>query len=230
MIKLYYCETSCASHKVMLFLSEYEYKCELMHIDLRKQEHISSDYCKINPKGLVPALIDESKNKVICGSTDIMLYLLPESSTEIVQYCRDLEALHDPYLRTLSYHLLFMYKTISTEKKNQLLHLAKTHPFKERGEFLEKAILKQLDPKLIDKSYERIEESMRHMENMLKHNNFNSKDAIFIFGKHYTMADAAALATLYRIKKLNIPIKSDLVTEYYLLHTERESFNIAQIK
>lgn len=233
-MELYYCETSCASHKVMLYLSEMGIVHDKKHIDLRKQEHLSSDYRSINPDGLVPTLVDDGE--VVCGSTDMMRYLdnkyvsgekilSPMEKNQVVEFCYQLEKLHDPYLRTLSYHLLFMNRDLSAEKKQALLDLAANHPNQARGEFLKDAVLQQLDADLIKQSYAAIDAFVMDLEVLLKHGKGE-----YLFADKYTMADAAALATLFRIKKLKLPIQSNLVEQYYLQNQQKESFKLAGMK
>ena len=112
---------------------------EGVHIDLRKQENITSDYRKINPQGTVPAM--QSGNNIICGSTKIILYLeehypgtrLLSASEGIrqqeIDFCYSHEALHDPYIRLLSYINIFMnpenHKKLDIE---HILQLAENHP------------------------------------------------------------------------------------------------------
>jgi glutathione S-transferase len=218
----------------MLYLSEMRIAHDKKHIDLRKQEHLSTDYRRINPDGLVPTLVDAGE--VICGSTDIMRYLddkyvagkqslSPMEKNQVVEFCYQLEKLHDPYLRTLSYHLLFISRDISAEKKQVLLKLAADHPNQARGEFLKDAVLQQFDAHLIKQSYAAIDAFVMDLDILLKHGKGE-----YLFADKYTMADAASLATLFRLKKLNLPIQSNRVEQYYLQNQQRDSFKLAGIQ
>jgi glutathione S-transferase len=55
-----------------------------------------------------------------------------------------------------------------------------------------------------------ITQAIYEMEALLKNNNSG-----YLFGESFSMADAAALATLFRIRKLNMPIQSKIVSDYF---------------
>ncbi len=88
MITLHHCNISYASHKARLYLAEKGLPWHSVHIDLRKQENISSDYRNINPNGVVLAMQDE-QGKIHCGSTELMQYLektYPQASLLSVKF------------------------------------------------------------------------------------------------------------------------------------------------
>ncbi|MBE9171026.1 glutathione S-transferase family protein [Pleurocapsales cyanobacterium LEGE 06147] len=58
MIKLYGHEVSGNSYKAQLLLSLLEIDYQYLSVDLRKGEHKSPEYLKLNPFGQVPVLID----------------------------------------------------------------------------------------------------------------------------------------------------------------------------
>src|SRR3990167_9835483 len=152
MLTLYHCHNSYASQKVRLYLAERSIPWESHHIDLLKQEHITKEYVKINPRGLVPALDDDGK--IILNSTDIMQYIEDhyvkdiligaDLSRQIYEFGKKDEDLHDPHIRTLSYHYLWMNREASPEEVDRVLTLAKKHPDRARGEFLARAIQRQI--------------------------------------------------------------------------------------
>ncbi|NIB42318.1 glutathione S-transferase family protein [Pseudomaricurvus alkylphenolicus] len=72
-ITLYHAGLSPCAHKVRLVLVERKIPFEGRHIDLMSKENLEPEYLKINPKGLVPALID--KGTVVTESTVICEYL-----------------------------------------------------------------------------------------------------------------------------------------------------------
>ncbi len=55
MLKLFYSKKSCA-YAPHILLYEIGAEFEAQHLDFEKNEHISSNFLKINPKGRVPAL------------------------------------------------------------------------------------------------------------------------------------------------------------------------------
>ena len=55
---LYHNELSPCAHKVRLVLEEREIPFEARAVNLMAKENLRPEYLKINPKGLVPALVD----------------------------------------------------------------------------------------------------------------------------------------------------------------------------
>ncbi|MCP4474211.1 MAG: glutathione S-transferase family protein [Gammaproteobacteria bacterium] len=116
MLTLYHSMRSYASQKVRLYLAEKSIPWKSQHIDLLKQEHLTPTYIAINPRALVPTLI--AGDKTIFNSSDIMQYIedhFPSTATidadlskRIYNFCKDDEKLHDPHIRTLSYHYLWL--------------------------------------------------------------------------------------------------------------------------
>lgn len=72
-MKLYTFEESGNSYKVRLLLSFIGIECEQVEVDLMADEQHQSEYLAINPRGEVPALVDESL--VLRDSAAIMIYL-----------------------------------------------------------------------------------------------------------------------------------------------------------
>lgn len=81
MITLYHHSISVCAQKVRITLDEKGLSYEGREVDLMKQEHLSPEFLKINPKGLVPVLVHEGVP--ISESTIILEYLedaFPEKS------------------------------------------------------------------------------------------------------------------------------------------------------
>ncbi len=73
MLVLYHHNISVCAQKVRIALAEKELPHERRHINLMKAEQVAPDYLKINPKGVVPALVHDGQPVV--ESTVIMEYL-----------------------------------------------------------------------------------------------------------------------------------------------------------
>ena len=73
MLTLYHHNISVCAQKVRLQLAEKHIPYTPRHVDLMKSEHIQPDYLKINPKGLVPALVHDGAS--VIESTVIMEYI-----------------------------------------------------------------------------------------------------------------------------------------------------------
>jgi glutathione S-transferase len=73
MITLYHHNISVCAQKVRIALDEKRLPYVGREVDLMKQEHLSPDFLKLNPKGLVPVLVHEGVP--ISESTIILEYL-----------------------------------------------------------------------------------------------------------------------------------------------------------
>jgi glutathione S-transferase len=236
MITLYYCQTSYASHKVLLYLAEKKLEYTPIHIDLRKQEHITSDYRNINPNGTVPSLIDDDGTTLI-NSTQIMErleqkhpepQLLPNNKQQrqqIHDLCIAHEKLHDPYIRTLSYANIFM----SEENRGSLdveyiAHLAQNHPNPERGKFLKRAIQGKLTSEEIASSKQEVITALQNINTLLEVSRSG-----FVIGNSYSIADCVCTATIFRIAAINMQHDIDAfpaISNWYQQMSQRTSFKI----
>lgn len=73
MLTLYHNHMSTCSQKVRLCLAEKGLEFQAMNIDLSGLQHLTAEYLKINPNGLVPALVHDGET--IVESTVICEYL-----------------------------------------------------------------------------------------------------------------------------------------------------------
>lgn len=237
---LYHDRRSYASQKVKVYLSEKNIQFESHFIDLLKQEHITDEtYKYIHPRGTVPALKDNET--IICNSTEIMEYVsakyLPKSdvffnsslSAAVHDFCKQDELLHDPHIRILSYHNLWMARRRTDEENNRLLALAAKHPDKVRGEFLAKAVRGQITAEEIRLANMAISNALLDMEHR-----FTDSQSDFIFGNEYSMADAVCTVRLFRFGRLNVKIELlkdqyPRTAAFYERVKLRNSFNELQI-
>jgi glutathione S-transferase len=79
MLTLYKAGNSICTQKVVITLAEKAVRYETVNINLFKNEQYDPAYLKINPKGVVPSLIDDGK--IIVESTLICEYLDETIST-----------------------------------------------------------------------------------------------------------------------------------------------------
>lgn len=73
MLKLFHWFTSTCSKRVRICLAEKELQWESQHVRLDKLEHLSPEYVKLNPEGVVPTLLHDGR--VLIESNFIMEYL-----------------------------------------------------------------------------------------------------------------------------------------------------------
>ena len=237
MLTLYHCDNSVASQKVRLYLAEKTLPWKSILIDLLNQAHLTSNYRNINPKALVPALQDE-QGMIHCGSTEIIRYLeslypdpclVPLNNEEIklvYNICKQHEILHDPYLRTLSYHNLF-FNTKNREAINvsRVLELAASHPDRARGEFLRRVIQQEFTQSELDDCRKNIKMALDNIEQYLKQGDGN-----FIVGEYYSIADVVCCVSVWRIEQLkltNLINQHPMVKDWYNIMQQRPSFEKA---
>ncbi len=67
MLVLYHHNISVCAQKVRIALAEKQLHHESRHINLMKAEQVTPEYLKINPKGVVPAIVHDG-NPVIESS------------------------------------------------------------------------------------------------------------------------------------------------------------------
>lgn len=72
-LHLYFASQSACASRVRLLLAEKGLAWTGHHLDLLKKENVDPAYFAINPRGLVPTLVDDGQ--VIIESADIMFYL-----------------------------------------------------------------------------------------------------------------------------------------------------------
>ena len=112
----YHFTVSNCSQRVRLALEEKGLEWTSHHLNLPGNEHVTSDYQRINPKGVVPTLVHDGQ--VVLESNDILVYLdeqFPEpplrpAEAAARQRMRELIALSSafqPTIKTLSHELLF---------------------------------------------------------------------------------------------------------------------------
>ena len=72
-LELYHNDMSACAQKVRLTLAEKGIQWQGHHLDLRAGDQQKADYLRLNPKGVVPTLVEDGK--VVRESTVIMEYL-----------------------------------------------------------------------------------------------------------------------------------------------------------
>ncbi len=73
MLELYHNDMSACAQKVRVTLAEKQLQWESYHLDLRAGDQQTPEYLKLNPRGVVPTLVDNGR--VVRESTVIMEYL-----------------------------------------------------------------------------------------------------------------------------------------------------------
>lgn len=135
-LHLYHGDISNCSMRVRMTLCEKGLDWTSHHLDLKKKENVSDDYFGINPKGLVPTLIDNGVVHV--ESNEIIDYLdetYPEPSlresgneAEMLEWLSLATSIHVPAVKPYVYATMIqkkVQKTVEEEKMYQELQTNK---------------------------------------------------------------------------------------------------------
>jgi len=188
-LHLYHGDISNCSMRVRMVLSEKGLDWTSHHLDLKKKENISDDYFGINPKGLVPTLIDNGVVHV--ESNEIIDYIdetypepslrLADNNEQMLDWLQLATSLHVPAVKPYVYATMIqkkVQKTAEEEKKYQQLQTNK-----ELKDFHSKhAGGNAFGDKDITRSLEILEQSFTKLENTLE-------GRIWIMGEQFTLAD-----------------------------------------
>jgi glutathione S-transferase len=188
-LHIYHAGISNCSMRVRITAEEKNLDWDSHIINLRKQENLEDWYLKINPKGLVPAIIDDGV--IVTESNDIMLYLeekypkprlLPEDPQEAEEVKRWVNLASEVHLRTIK---TYVYGSIggASKKKSDMERYRQIQPDKELVEFHEKS-LEGLPEGEVKRAAEQIHQIFAEIDEELK----NQK---WIVGKNVSLADIA---------------------------------------
>jgi len=125
-IHLFHFVMSNCSQRVRIALEEKRLEWTSHHVNMMGHEHLTRDYQRINPNGVVPTLVHDGQ--VVLESNDILRYLdehFPEpaltpkggASREAMETLIDLASDFQPTSKTLSHELLFRaFRKVSAEE------------------------------------------------------------------------------------------------------------------
>ena len=188
-LHLYHGDISNCSMRVRMTLWEKGLDWTSHHLDLKKKENISDEYFGINPKGLVPTLIDNGVVHV--ESNDIIDYLditYPEpslrtldSEEELLEWLRLATSIHVPAIKPYVYATLIQKKVQKTAEEELKYQELQTN--NELKDFHAKhAGASSLGDEDLIHSKKILEECFVKLDDALKDRNW-------IMGEQFTLAD-----------------------------------------
>jgi glutathione S-transferase len=142
-LHLFHFMLSNCSQRVRLGLEEKGLAWTSHHVNLGANEHVTSDYQRINPNGVVPALVHDGQ--VVIESNDILLYLedrFPDpplrpadaAARGEMERLMELSGAFQPMFKVLSHELLFRpFRKVGAE---EIALYEKQHSDKSLVEFL----------------------------------------------------------------------------------------------
>jgi len=190
-LHLYHGDISNCSMRVRMTLSEKGLEWTSHHLDLKKKENISDDYFGINPKGLVPTLIDNGVVHV--ESNEIIDYIdetYPEPSlrvtnneAEMLEWLRLATSIHVPAVKPYVYATIIQKKVQKTPEEEKKYQALQTN--KELKDFHSKhAGSKALGEDDLQRSEEILSECFTRLDQTLD-------GQTWIMGEQFTLADIA---------------------------------------
>jgi glutathione S-transferase len=229
MLKLYHNDMSSCSQKVRLVLAEKRLEWENCHLELRKGEHQQPWYVKLNPRAVVPTLVDG--DVVVPESNVINEYLderfpdpplkpaTPFGRARMRLWTKQLdEGVHDAGIAVISFALAFRHQYIVRGEAGKAMLESIPDPIKRerRRDVIEKG----LDSPHFAVALRRMLALYDDMEKALGQHRF-------LVGNEYTIADAAFTPYVNRLDHLDIMGVLDghpRVRDWYRRLQERASF------
>jgi glutathione S-transferase len=210
MLRLYHFWDSFCSFKVRLCLEEKGLAWSGELIDLMAFENLRPDYLAINPKGLVPVLVDgQGDSGVTIPESSVINEYLDEKYPEPALRPADpaaraamrLWVLHEEEelfaaVRPASLNLM-MKQVFARYDEAELDALLATHPKPHAIGALKKAFLAPPDAGAVAQSRKRLRATFEAMEARLA-------EAPWLAGAEYSLADIAAAPAVDRIERLGL--------------------------
>ena len=209
-LALYHNDMSSCAQKVRLLLAEKGLEWESRHLDLRAGEHQKDWYIKLNPRAVVPTLIDGEL--VVPESNVINEYLderfpdpplRPETPYEralMRNWIRHIDGLiHNLIIFNWRHHL---QKVASQWTDEELAEKLKNIPSKERQESWLRVARKPYTEEERDAARAKLVQLLDKMEDALKPSGW-------LVGKAYSIADIAAVPFVKRIDEEIAPHEMD---------------------
>ena len=207
MLDLYHNDMSACAQKVRVTLAEKGLQWESHHLDLRAGDQQKPGYLKLNPRGVVPTLVDNGK--VVRESTVIMEYLddeYPEPQLRPAEsygraqmrlWTKRLdEGHHDIATATLSMGIAFRFQYLERGKEACEALIGRI-PDPIRRERRRDVIENGLDAREFRIAVAMWESLLTDMERALA-------NSVWLAGNEYSLADAAYTPYLTRLDHLNL--------------------------
>ena len=234
-LALYHNDMSSCAQKVRLLLAEKGLEWESRHLDLRAGEHQAAWYIKLNPRAVVPTLIDG--DIVVPESNVINEYLDerfpdppmkpadPFGRARMRLWTKQLdEGVHDAGIAVLSFGLAFRHQYISRGEAGK--EMLESIPDPAKRERRRDVIEKGFDSPHFKMAIARLLTLYRDMDKALA-------DHKWLVGDSYSIADAAFTPYLVRLEHLDVMGLLDptpRTADWYRRISARPSFKDAIVR
>ncbi|TFL14247.1 glutathione S-transferase family protein [Pusillimonas caeni] len=207
MLTLLHHNISVCAQKVRLALYEKGLPWEGREIDLMKQEHLTPEFLRINPKGLVPVLIHD--DTPICESTVILEYIedvFPSSPL------RPASALGKARMRTWTkipdegLHVACASVTYASAFVHQLRSNHDRHEWEERLKKLPDRARAARQRKILEQEFEApfVKDAVLLHDKVLREMNDALDASLWLAGDEFTLADIAIVPYVTRLDRLGL--------------------------
>jgi len=232
MLKLYHANHSTCSQKVRLCLAEKGLNYESKLVNLATNEHLTPDYLRLNPNGVVPTL--EHDGSVITDSGVICEYLdevfpetpmLPSDPSEravVRAWGRYLDEVPTAAIRVPSFNMAFLPRFDDLDDDTFQEQQADVRPI--RKHFYERMGRTGFDDAEVDAAMDQFRSTLIRMEERLA-------DTPWLSGESFGLADIIVLPLIDRMDDLGFAhmwlTHFRNVTNWFELSKARESFGKA---
>ena len=230
MLHLYHAPISTCSQKVRLVLAEKQLAWEGTSINFGKGEHLTPEYLRLNPNGVVPTLLHDD---VPIIESSVITEYLDEAFPEHPVRPKDLKALAHmrawrqyidevptPSIRPISFNTFFV-PIWSAMSESEFWDYTERLPL--RKHFYRKMGRNGFSSQEIEESLDRLSQALRRMEAALERTRF-------LAGEQYSIADVNMTPTIVRLEDCGRADLWDglpLVADWYQRIKARANFDIA---
>jgi glutathione S-transferase len=207
MLKLYTARNSICTQKVFITLDEKSIPYEMQNVNLFTNEQYSPEYLKLNPKGVVPTLLDDGK--AVVESTLICEYLDetypqkplmppdPFSRTRMRLWSKLIDEQIFEATREISFSAHFRYKMQGMTEEQRQVRFANVGDPERRARFLSTYELGAGSPYVF--------QAIGHFEKAFKSMDAALTDGSqWLVGKSYTLGDINMVPYVARLDFLNL--------------------------
>ena len=204
MLKLFHANHSTCSQKVRLCLAEKGLEYESQLVNLATNEHLTPEYLKLNPNGVVPTLVHDgaviTDSGVICEYLDDVfpsVNMLPEDPAQraiVRAWARYLDEVPTAAIRVPSFNMAFLPRYSDLDDAGFQKQQADVRPI--RKHFYEKMGRKGFDEVEVDAAMDQFTSTLARIEKRLS-------EVTWLSGADFGMADIIMLPLIDRMDDLS---------------------------
>jgi glutathione S-transferase len=237
MLELYHYDRSTAAQKVRILLAEkgLDWTSHIINTSAAKREHLTEEYLKVNPRGLVPTLVHDGE--IVMESQIILEYIedvFPEPSyrpenpilrARMRQWTRQIEEGFHVDSRVLGVCIVNRHSYLKNEEGVLDKYYSEMKDYVRRRNDLVN-IEKGLDSPLLPNAVHRFKKTFSALNEALDGNEW-------LLGDMLTLADISYVVYLTRLESFQMaPLWSNMtnLTRWHQQFKQRESYELGIVK